>query len=46
LIIIVPKVNLSRNVTCPPKTGPKVMRLFEDAKIARKGALLHEKVPI
>jgi len=31
---------------CPPKTGPKVMRLFEDAKIARKGALLHEKVPI
>jgi predicted metal-binding protein len=33
-------------VTCPPKTGPKVMRLFEDAKIARKGALLHEKVPI
>jgi hypothetical protein len=33
-------------VICPPKTGPKVMRLFEDAKIARKGALLHEKVPI
>jgi hypothetical protein len=29
---------------CSPKTGPKVRRFFQDAKIQRREYWLHEKI--
>jgi len=32
-------------LTCSPKTGPKIMRLFSDDKITEKGAIIDEEIP-